>query len=176
VSNGILFNHESPLRGVGFVTRKTSLAVAGIANSGPNPSGVWQFECRTGLGHARDFVEGMWRMLQQEMPDDYVLARRRLFGLSVMRPSRQRGLVLAWEGRGIHAIGRDVATGETLVCVNPAYFLPAEVERLCGDRSKTIAKLGGRPRTSVWELAAEMVSHDIGAVDATGSRAKGRVA
>ncbi|MGZ0189387.1 MAG: GDP-mannose 4,6-dehydratase [Alphaproteobacteria bacterium] len=163
-SNGILFNHESPLRGVDFVTRKISLAVARIANGDRTPLALGNLNAERDWGHARDYVEGMWRMLQQETPDDYVLATGEATTVRTFCDAafQAAGLILAGEGSGIHKIGRDVATGDTLVCVNPTYFRPAEVERLCGDPSKAIQTLGWRPKTSVWELAAEMVSHDLG--------------
>mgnify|MGYP002628616237 CR=1 FL=1 len=164
-SNGILFNHESPLRGQDFVTRKITLAAARIAYGDRTPLALGNLDAVRDWGHARDYVEGMWRMLQQDAADDYVLATGvattvRAFCDAAFRAA---GIVLAWENAGVDEIGRDIATGAILVEVNPAYFRPAEVERLTGDPSKAMRVLGWRPATGVEELAAEMTQTDLAA-------------
>ncbi len=165
-SNGILFNHESPLRGADFVTRKISLAAARISAGDRRPLALGNLNAERDWGHARDYVEGMWLMLQQDRPDDYVLATGKATTVRDFCTAafRAAGVALAWEGEGVDEIGRDRTTGETLVHVDSAYFRPAEVERLRGDPSKAMQRLGWRPRTTASELAAEMVACDIAAL------------
>lgn len=162
-SNGILFNHESPLRGAEFVTRKITQAVARIATGDARPLVLGNLNAERDWGHARDYVEGMWRMLQQPEADDFILATGRATTVRAFCDAafRAAGYVLAWQGEGIDEVGRDMATGATLVRIDPAYFRPTEVERLCGDPAKAMANLGWRPATSVRELAAEMVAADL---------------
>lgn len=162
-SNGILFNHESPLRGEDFVTRKIAKAAARIAVGDMRPLTLGNLNAVRDWGHARDYVDGMWRMLQQDAPGDYVLAT----GVATTvrkfcdHAFRAAGFVLRWEGAGVEEIGVDVASGDTLVMVDPAYFRPSEVESLRGDPTKAMAELGWMPRTTVEALAAEMVAHDL---------------
>ena len=162
-SNGILFNHESPLRGEDFVTRKIARAAARVAIGDRRPLALGNLDAERDWGHARDYVDGMWRMLQQDAPGDYVLATgvatpvRKFCDLAF----RAAGVVLRWEGEGVREVGRDAASGEDLVVVDKAYFRPSEVHRLRGDPTKAMAELGWMPRTTVEELAAEMVAHDL---------------
>lgn len=176
-SNGILFNHESPLRGADFVTRKISLGAARAALGDRTPLALGNLNALRDWGHARDYVEGMWRMLQQEAPDDYVLATG--VAVSVREFCEAAfgavGIPLAWRGQGVEEVGSDVSGGPPLIVVDPAYFRPAEVESLCGDPSKAKRVLGWRPKTAIAELAAEMVACDVdrlrsgGDVDLAGS-------
>ena len=162
-SNGILFNHESPRRGEGFVSRKITRAVAAIHLGRQEGLVLGNLEARRDWGHARDYVEGMWRMLQQAEADDYVLAtgethRVRDFATLAFR---EIGVELAWEGTGVEEIGRCIASGRVLVRVDPAFFRPAEVELLIGDASKAARKLGWRAETGLGEMVAEMVRADV---------------
>jgi GDPmannose 4,6-dehydratase len=164
-SNGILFNHESPIRGETFVTRKITRAVAAIRHGRQDCLYLGNLDARRDWGHARDYAEGMWLMLQQDVPGDYVLAT------GVTTPVRDfvseafalAGMTLAWEGAGSEEIGRDVATGRVLVRVDPSYYRPTEVDLLIGDASKAARVLGWRPKTTWRALCAEMVAEDLAA-------------
>ena len=162
-SNGILFNHESPLRGETFVTRKITRAVAAIRHGFQDKLYLGNLDARRDWGHAREYAEGMWRMLQQETPDDYVLAtgvttRVRDF---VTHAFAQTGVAIAWEGEGVDEIGRDAATGTVRVEVDPRYFRPAEVDLLIGDPRKAKEKLGWVHQTGWEALCEEMVREDL---------------
>src|SRR5271169_2750724 len=165
-TNGILFNHESPLRGETFVTRKITRAVAAIALGLQKTLYLGNLDARRDWGHARDYVEGMWRIVQQEEPDDYVLATgethsvREFVELAFRRVNR----TIEWRDRGIDEIGVDAATGDPLVQVDPRYFRPTEVDLLLGDPSKARRVLGWRHRIGFPELVAEMVDHDLAAM------------
>ncbi|WEK03778.1 MAG: GDP-mannose 4,6-dehydratase [Candidatus Devosia phytovorans] len=162
-SNGILFNHESPLRGETFVTRKITRAVAAIKLGKQQCLYLGNLDAKRDWGHAREYVEGMWRMLQQETADDYVLAT------GVTTPVRdfvtwsfeEAGIALDWQGSGLEERGIDCATGDIRVAVDPRYFRPTEVELLLGDASKARQQLGWNPSITVKELAAEMVQADL---------------
>lgn len=162
-SNGILFNHESPMRGETFVTRKITRAVAAIKLGKQDRLYLGNLDARRDWGHAREYVEGMWLMLQQDRPDDYVLAT------GVTTPVRdfvtwafeETGIAIEWQGQGIAECGVDRATGKVLVAIDPRYFRPTEVEVLLGDASKAEQQLGWRPRITVRELVAEMVRADL---------------
>lgn len=162
-SNGILFNHESPHRGEQFATRKISRAAAAISLGLQARLELGNLDAERDWGHARDYVDGMWRMLQQDKPDDYVLATGR--SLSVRDFARlafaEVGIELDWEGSDRSEIGRDRATGAIRIAVNPALFRPAEVATLRGDAGKARAKLGWSATTPVEELVREMVAHDL---------------
>jgi len=162
-SNGILFNHESPLRGETFVTRKITRAVAAIRHGFQDKLYLGNLDAQRDWGHAREYAEGMWRILQQETPDDYVLAtgvttRVRDF---VSHAFAQTGVTIAWEGEGVDEIGRDTATGTVRVEVDPRYFRPAEVDLLIGDPSKAKAKLGWVHKTGWQALCEEMLQEDL---------------
>ena len=162
-SNGILFNHESPLRGESFVTRKITRGVAGIHLGAQRPLSLGNLDAERDWGHARDYVEGMWRMLQQDRADDYVLATG---AATTVRKFAEWafdeiGVGLAWQGTGIAEKGVDDLTGRILVEVDSRHFRPTEVDRLIGDASKANARLGWRPQISTRELVREMVRADI---------------
>ena len=162
--NGILFNHESERRGETFVTRKITLAAARIAQGYQDKLYLGNLNSLRDWGYAKDYVECMWLILQQDTPDDYVIATgqyhtvREFCTLSF----REAGIDLKWEGKGVDEKGIDVATGRVLVEVDPKYFRPAEVDQLLGDPSKAKNKLGWNPnKTSFEELVHIMVEHDM---------------
>lgn len=162
-SNGILFNHESPLRGETFVTRKITRAVAAIHLGRQDKLYLGNLDAQRDWGHAREYVRGMWQMLQQNEPGDYVLATG--VATSVRQFAEWAftdvGIALRWEGTGADERGYDAATGKCLVEIDPRYFRPTEVDQLRGDPTKAHTKLGWRHETSVRELAAEMVREDL---------------
>ncbi len=162
-SNGILFNHESPLRGETFVTRKISRAVAAIELGLQDRLYMGNLDARRDWGHARDYVRGMWMMLQQDQPDDYVLATGENHSIRefVERAFGEVGRSIEWSGEGLDEIGRDARTGQALVAVDPRYFRPTEVEQLIGDPSKANQKLGWRHEVGFEELVREMVTSDL---------------
>jgi GDPmannose 4,6-dehydratase len=167
-SNGILFNHESPLRGETFVTRKVTRAVAAIALGLQDRLWLGHLEARRDWGHARDYVEGMWRMVQQESPDDYVLATGESHSVRefVELAFAEVGRGIVWQGGGRAERGLDARTGQVLIEVDPRYFRPTEVDVLEGDASKARERLGWRHRTSFRELVREMVAADMTAMQA----------
>ena len=162
-SNGILFNHESPIRGETFVTRKITRAVAAIELGIQNCIFLGNLDSFRDWGHARDYVEGMWRILQQSQPDDYVLATgeahsvREFVELSFAEVSRN----LEWQGKGLEEEGVDKDSGKVLVRVDPKYYRPTEVEYLLGDPTKANKLLDWRHTTSFPELVREMVAADL---------------
>jgi GDPmannose 4,6-dehydratase len=162
-SNGILFNHESPLRGETFVTRKITRAAAAIALGRQDKLYLGNLDAKRDWGHAREYAEGMWRMLQQDVADDYVLATG--VTTSVRDFTRwafeDAGITLEFRGEGVDEQGICTATGKVLVEVDPRYFRPAEVDLLIGDPSKAREKLGWEPQMGVRELAREMVAADL---------------
>ncbi|WP_127076264.1 GDP-mannose 4,6-dehydratase [Rhodomicrobium lacus] len=165
-SNGILFNHESPLRGETFVTRKITRAVAAISQGLQDRLFLGNLNAKRDWGHARDYVAGMWAMVQQDRPGDYVLATGethtvREFAEAAFAAANYR---IVWEGEGVQERGLDAKTGRTLVEVDPDYFRPTEVDILLGDASKARAALGWRPAVSFNELVKEMVAADMKAV------------
>jgi GDPmannose 4,6-dehydratase len=165
-SAGILFNHESPIRGETFVTRKITRAVASIAHGLQQKLFLGNLDARRDWGHARDFVEGMWLILQQDEPDDYVLATGESHSVRefVEKAFAHIGRTVVWQGRGVEEKGIDKATGKVLVEVDPRYFRPTEVDALLGDASKAHAKLGWRHKTSFDTLVADMVQADMAKV------------
>ena len=171
-SNGILFNHESPIRGETFVTRKISRAVAGIKLGRQETLFLGNLGAKRDWGHARDYVEGMWRILQQPEPDDYVLATGETHSVRefVEKAFAQIGVHIAWEGVGVEEKGLDAGSGRVLVQVDPRYFRPTEVDLLVGDPSKARSKLGWQHRVSFEQLVAEMVAADLRAVAGETSR------
>jgi GDPmannose 4,6-dehydratase len=162
-SNGILFNHESPRRGETFVTRKITRAVAAISHGLQEVLYLGNLDAKRDWGFAGDYVEGMWRMLQQPEGDDYVLATnethtvREFCELSF----QEVGVELAWEGEGSSEVGRDSRTGHARVAVDPAYFRPAEVDLLLGNPAKAAEKLGWKPKVGFRELVKMMVTADL---------------
>ena len=162
-SNGILFNHESPLRGETFVTRKISRAVAAIELGLQERLYIGNLDARRDWGHAKDFVRGMWLMLQQETPGDYVLATGEDHSIRefIERAFGEVGRTVEWSGQGVDEIGRDSKTGQTVVSVDPRYFRPTEVEQLIGDPTKAREKLGWRHEVGFGELVKEMVACDL---------------
>ncbi|MCL5778828.1 GDP-mannose 4,6-dehydratase [Limibaculum sp. FT325] len=165
-SNGILFNHESPIRGETFVTRKITRAVAAIHLGFQDCLWLGNLEARRDWGHARDYVEGMWRILQQDTPDDYVLATGESHSVRrfVEMAFAETGRSIAWEGAGVDEIGRDADSGQVLVRIDPRYFRPTEVDLLIGDPTKARERLGWRHRVTLAEMVAEMVAADLSTV------------
>ncbi|MBY3313101.1 GDP-mannose 4,6-dehydratase [Rhizobium laguerreae] len=162
-SNGILFNHESPLRGETFVTRKITMAVAAISLGLQDKLFLGNLDAKRDWGHAREYVEGMWLMLQQDKPDDYVLATGKTTSVRqfVEWAFADVGITLEWKGSGVDEKGYDAASGVCLVEIDPRYFRPTEVDLLLGDPTKARQKLGWQHKIAVRELAAEMVREDV---------------
>jgi GDPmannose 4,6-dehydratase len=162
-SNGILFNHESPIRGETFVTRKVTRAVAAIELGLQDRLFIGNLDAKRDWGHARDYVEGMWRIVQAEAADDYVLATGEAHSVRafVERAFLEIGRELAWKGEGIEEKGVDARSGRLLVEIDPRYFRPLEVHHLQGDATKARQRLGWRPQVSFKELVAEMVLADL---------------
>jgi GDPmannose 4,6-dehydratase len=165
-SNGILFNHEGPTRGETFVTRKICRAVAAIKLGLQQTLFLGNLDAKRDWGHARDYVEGMWQILQHPEPDDYVLATGEAHSVRefVEKAFAQTGIHIEWTGLGVDETGIDARSGRVLVKVDPRYFRPTEVDLLVGDASKARAKLGWQPRVSFDELVAEMVAADLKSV------------
>lgn len=162
-SNGILFNHESPLRGETFVTRKITRAAAAIHLGIQDRLYLGNLDARRDWGHAKEYVQGMWLMLQQDVPDDYVLATGETTPVRtfVEWAFEECGIQLEWRGIGVEEKGHCKQTGRCLVEVDPRYFRPTEVDLLLGDPRKAQEKLGWRHTTAVRELAREMVQADL---------------
>jgi GDPmannose 4,6-dehydratase len=171
-SNGILFNHESPMRGETFVTRKISRAVAAISLGLQERLYVGNLDARRDWGHAREYVEGMWRIMQQDEPDDYVLATGEAHSVRcfVERAFARVGITIAWECEGVSEVGRDPMSGRVLVSVDPRYFRPTEVDLLLGNPAKAKAKLGWSHETSFEALVDEMVDADLALLREHGAR------
>ena len=161
--NGILFNHESPVRGETFVTRKITRALARIKLGLQECLYLGNLDARRDWGHARDFVEAQWLMLQQEQPEDYVIATGEQHSVRefVERAAAELGMRLRWEGQGVDQRGIDDRTGRCLVAVDPHYFRPTEVDTLLGNPAKARKQLGWKPRVTFDELVAEMVREDL---------------
>jgi GDPmannose 4,6-dehydratase len=165
-SSGILFNHESPIRGETFVTRKITRAVASIKCGLQQKLFLGNLDARRDWGHARDFVEGMWLMLQQDEPDDYVLATGESHSVRefVEKAFAHIGRTIVWSGSGVDEKGFEKTSGGVLVEVDPRYFRPTEVDHLLGDPSKAFAKLGWRHKTTFDALVRDMVDSDLIAI------------
>lgn len=161
--NGILFNHESPRRGQTFVTKKITQAVANIAKGQQEVLKLGNLDAKRDWGHAKDFVEAMWLMLQQDSPKDYVIATGETHTVRdfVECAFAETDVKLEWCGAGEEEVGIDVKSGKELVLVDPRYFRPAEVELLLGDPSKAERDLGWRRKTSFKQLVQEMVKYDL---------------
>jgi GDPmannose 4,6-dehydratase len=171
--NGILFNHESPRRGETFVTRKITRGLANIAQGLEQQLFLGNIDALRDWGHARDYVEMQWLMLQQDKPEDFVIATGRQHSVRqfVQQAARELGITIAWQGEGVHergivaAIHGDkapgVVVGQPIVAVDPQYFRPTEVDTLLGDPGKARDRLGWEPRTSFDAMVQEMVAHDL---------------
>ena len=170
--NGILFNHESPLRGETFVTRKITRALARISLGLQDCLHLGNINSLRDWGHARDYVEAQWLMLQQEDPEDFVIASGSQYSVRafVEAAACELGIILRWQGAGVDEIGivaelmnvsLPLQVGQTLIKIDPRYFRPTEVETLLGDATKAQTKLGWTPRISFVELVREMVQSDL---------------
>lgn len=162
-TSGILFNHESPLRGQEFVTRKITDSVAKIKQGKLATLELGNIDSKRDWGYAEDYVEGMWRMLQVDEPDTYILATNRTETVRdfVTMSFKAVDIDLKWQGEDENEIAEDAETGKLLVCINPKFYRPAEVDLLIGDPSKAKEKLGWEPKTSLEELCEMMVSADL---------------
>lgn len=169
--NGILFNHESPIRGETFVSRKITRGLARIVTGLQDKLYLGNLNARRDWGHARDYVEAQWLMLQQDAPDDYVIATGEQHSVRelVERAAAELNIAIEWRGKGLDEVGRVASApadsrlkpGQVIVAVDPRYFRPAEVDTLLGDASKAREKLGWKPRTTFAELVREMVREDL---------------
>ena len=161
--NGILFNHESPVRGETFVTRKITRAAARISMGTQERVYLGNLDAKRDWGHASDFVEGMWRMLQQDEPEDFVLATGVTTTIREFseRAFAEVGITLEWSGSGVDETGRDVKSGNIIVSIDPAYFRPTEVDLLIGDASKAREKLGWQPTCDLQQMIEEMIKADL---------------
>ena len=157
-SSGILFNHESPRRGETFVTRKITIGLSRISVGEQDILYLGNLNAKRDWGHAKDFVEAMWLMLQQDEPDDYVIATGKQHSVRefVEAAAPYFGMKIAWEGEGVDEVGIDKLTKKTVIKVNPKYFRPAEVETLLGDATKAKEKLGWEPKISFEQLVEDM--------------------
>ena len=173
-SNGILFNHESPIRGETFVTRKVTRAVAAIQQGRQQTLYVGNLDAKRDWGHARDYVEAMWRMLQQPEPDDYVLATGETHSVRefIERAFTVVGKRIVWRGKGTDEVGIETATGDTLVRIDARYFRPTEVDLLIGDATKARNVLGWKHTTSFESLVIEMVEADLRAGKHVGAQTR----
>jgi GDPmannose 4,6-dehydratase len=171
-SNGILFNHESPVRGETFVTRKITRGVAAIHRGIQDKLFMGNIDSMRDWGHARDYVEGMWRILQQEKPSDYVLATGEVHSVRefIELSFAHVGTVIRWEGKGVDEKGIDAKSGRVLVEIDQRYFRPTEVEFLLGDPAKARKELGWVHTTGFKELVADMMESDLASIE----RKKGR--
>jgi GDPmannose 4,6-dehydratase len=161
--NGILFNHESPIRGETFVTRKITRALARIKLNLQDCLYLGNMDSLRDWGHAKDYVEMQWLMLQQDHPEDFVIATGVQYSVRdfVNAAAEELGIKVRWEGKGVDEKGYDAATGKCIVQVDPRYFRPTEVETLLGDPTKAKEKLGWTPKVTFKELVAEMVREDL---------------
>ena len=160
--SGILFNHESPRRGHTFVTRKITIALGKILKGEQDRLVLGNIYSMRDWGHAKDYVEGMWRILQNDSPDDYVLSTNEFHSVKefVEKSFAMKGFTIQWKGEGINEIGYDINTGRELIFVSEKYFRPAEVEELLGDSTKARTILGWKPQYSFDDLVKEMVEQD----------------
>jgi len=161
--NGILFNHESPIRGETFVTRKITRALARIKLGLQDNLFLGNMDAKRDWGHAKDYVEMQWLMLQQDKPEDFTISTGVQYSVRdfVNLAAKELDIELKWDGRGVNETGIDVATGKIIIRVDPRYFRPTEVETLLGDSTKAREKLGWTPKTSFKELVKEMVICDL---------------
>lgn len=161
--NGILFNHESPIRGETFVTRKITRGVARIKLGLQKKIHLGNLDAQRDWGHAKDYVEGMWLMMQQNVAEDYVLATGKTISVKdfVTLAFKEVGMVIEWKGKGVDEKGYDASSGNVLVEIDPRYFRPTEVDLLIGDASKAEKNLGWKPKLTVQELVKDMVHSDL---------------
>jgi GDPmannose 4,6-dehydratase len=162
-SNGILFNHESSIRGETFVSRKIARAIAAIVNKKQKYLYLGNLNAKRDWGHAKDFVEGMWMILQHKKPDDFVLATSKAYSVRdfVELAFSFVDISIEWSGTGVNEVGKNTKNGETLIKIDSAYFRPAEVDYLRGDYKKAYKILGWKPRISFKELVKEMVESEL---------------
>jgi GDPmannose 4,6-dehydratase len=167
--SGILFNHESPRRGQNFVTRKVSLAVANIVKGNPKPLIMGNIDALRDWGHARDYVKGMWLMLQQEKPDDYILSTGEQHSVRefIEKAFLVAGKTVRWEGKGADEKGYDTDSNALLVVINPYYYRPTEVDTLLGDCTKAKNALGWSHEIQFLDLVKEMVNYDISEISSS---------
>jgi len=158
-----LFNHESPIRGETFVTRKITRALARIKLGLQDNLFLGNMDAKRDWGHAKDYVEMQWLMLQQDKPEDFTISTGVQYSVRdfVNLAAKELDIELKWDGRGVNETGIDVATGKIIIRVDPRYFRPTEVETLLGDSTKAREKLGWTPKTSFKELVKEMVICDL---------------
>ena len=166
-SNGILFNHEGPTRGETFVSRKITQAVARISQGSDEILYLGNIEAKRDWGHAKDYVEGMWKILQHDTPEDFVLATGKIHSVKefVELAFQNIDIQIIWEGKNLDEKGIDKKTGKTLVKIDPRYFRPTEVDLLKGDPTKAKTKLNWEAKTSFSQLVSEMVKSDINAIN-----------
>lgn len=162
-SSGILFNHESPRRGETFVTRKITRGLSRISTGKQDILYLGNLNSKRDWGHAADFVRAMWMMLQQDEPDDYVIATGEQYSVRefVEKAAPYFGMKIAWMGEGLDEVGYDTISGNQVIAVNPKYFRPAEVETLLGDATKAKQKLGWEPKISFDELVEDMCKNEL---------------
>ena len=162
-SNGILFNHESPIRGETFVTRKIIKSAVSIYKNKQKCLYLGNLNASRDWGHAKDYVQGMWLMLQQDKPDDYVFATGKTYTVRffVEKTFKELGINILWKGSGIKECGIDSKTGETLIKIDSKYFRPTEVDLLIGDSNKARKKLGWKPKISFKDLVKEMIKSEM---------------
>ena len=161
--NAIMFNHESPIRGEDFVTHKITKAVAEISTGVKTTLSLGNLDAKRDWGHANDYVEGMWRMMQQDAPNDFVFAtgQTKTVRSCVEVAFAQAGITITWQGSGIDEKGINQKTGQVLINIDPAFFRPTEVDQLCGDASKAKEILGWQPTIPFETMIAEMVQWDL---------------
>jgi GDPmannose 4,6-dehydratase len=161
--NGILFNHESERRGKTFVTRKITIALSEIAEGKRDMLYLGNIDSQRDWGYAKEYVEAMWLMLQQEVPEDFVIATGKTYTVRffIEQAAKHVGYDIEWEGEGVNEIGKDKKTGKQIVAINPKYYRPTEVDILIGDASKAKEKLGWETKVEIDELIQIMMENDI---------------